>query len=168
MPPARQRWLVPPAPAESSSPTASRNSRGDLFGAQKVFVRGVLQVFAFERNQPLVAGRVRPLVDRHGEMTAADQRARIDRPVRDGIGHPLLVEAGKRAHVAGRPIVDNEHPHRPVGLRLQDEAALEFQHRAKQHGEDDGLAEQLRYRRGIIVARQYGVDRGAQTDQTAA
>ena len=54
--------------------------------------------------------------------------------------------------LSGVVIVDDQHAHRTVGLGLQDETALELQRRAEQHGEHDRLAEQLRDRRGIVVA----------------
>ena len=97
-----------------------------------------------------------------------EQQAGLVLPVRDRRGDALLVEAGERAHVAGGAVVDHEHAHRPVGLRLQDEAALELEHRAEQHGEHDGLADELRDRRGVVVLRQDRVDRRAEPHHASA
>ena len=53
------------------------HARRDLLGAEEIFVRGVFQAAAVERNQTLVAAHVGALVDGHGEMAAAEQRAGI-------------------------------------------------------------------------------------------
>ena len=131
----------------------------DLLRAQKVFVRCVLQILALERDDALIAGGIRPLVDGHGEVPATEQRSRIGRARGDGVGDARSVEAGAGAHLAGRGVVDDQHADRPVALGLQDEAAVEFQRRAEQHREHDRLAQQLRYRCGIVVPREDGVDR---------
>ena len=140
----------------------------DLLRAQEIFMRGVLEVLAFERDDALVAGGVGPLVDGHGEMAAAEQRAGIGRARRDGGGDARGVEAGAGAHLAGRGVVDDQHPHRPVALGLQDEAALEFQGRAEQHREHDGLAQELGDGRRITMTRQDGVDGRAEAHDPPA
>ncbi len=45
----------------------------------------------------------------------------------DQARHPRLVEARAGADLAGAPEVDHQHPHRTVGLGLQDEAAVKLQ-----------------------------------------
>ena len=134
------------------------HTRRDLLGAQKILVRGMLEILALERDDALVAGHVGALVDGHGEMTMAQQRARIGGTRCDGGRDPRGVEAGAGAHLAGRGVVDDQHADRPVALGLQDEAALEFQGRAEQHREHDGFAEKLRDRHRIAMTRQDGVD----------
>ena len=61
---------------------------------------------------------------------------------------PLGVEARIGAQAVGRLKVDDQERHRAVGLGLQDEAAVEFQRRAEQRRQHDGLAEQFADRRG--------------------
>src|SRR6516165_4900729 len=53
------------------------HARGDLLGAQKILMRRVFETLALERDDALVAGGVRSLVDGHGEMATAQQRARV-------------------------------------------------------------------------------------------
>ena len=79
-----------------------------------------------------------------------------------------LVEAGAGADLAGRGEIDHQHAHRPVGLRLQDEAALELERRAQQHPEHDRLAQKLGDRRRIAVAAEDLVDGGAEPHQPSA
>ena len=76
--------------------------RRDLLRAQEIFVRGVLEVAALERDQALVAAHVGALVDGHGEMAVAEQRAGVGLARRDRGGDALLVEARAGAHLAGR------------------------------------------------------------------
>src|SRR5262249_18146707 len=78
------------------------------------------------------------------------------------------IEAGAGAHLAGRGVVYDQHPHRPVTLGLEDETALEFQRRAEQHRKPDRLAQKLRDRRGIAVARKNRVDRRTGTNDAPA
>ena len=125
---------------------------GDLLGAPEVFVRGILQAAAVERDQPLVAARVGALIDGHGEVALAEQRAGRGLAGLDGAGHPALVEARAGAHLAGAAEIHHQHADRAVGLGLQDEAALDLERRAEQHRQRHGLAEQLGHRRGIVVA----------------
>ena len=143
MPPARQRWLAPPLAGAELLGDREPHARRDLLGAQEIFVRGILERAALERDQPLVAAHVGALVDGHREMAAAEQRARIGLARGHRGRDALLVEARAGPHLAGRDEVDHQHAHRPVGLRLQDEAALELQRGAEQHAEHDRLAEQL-------------------------
>ena len=122
-------------------------------------MRGVLEVFAFERDQTLITARVRALVDRHRQMTMPQELPWTILAGRHGGRHALLVEARTAAHASRRAEIDHQHPHRPVGLRLQDEAALELEHRAEHHGEHDGFPQEPRHRGGIGVAAQDGVDK---------
>ena len=140
----------------------------DLLGASEVFVRGVLEAAAVERDQSLVAARVGALVDRHGEMAAAEQRAGRGLAGLDGAGHPRRVEARAGAHIAGAAEIHHQHADRTVGLGLQDEAALDLERRAEQHGQRDGLAQQLGHRRRIIVGRENPVDRRTEPHHAAA
>ena len=117
-------------------------------------MRGVFQRAAFERDQALVAARVGALVDGHGEMAVAEQRAGRGLAGLDGAGHPRRVEARAGAHRAGAAEIDHQHADRAVGLGLQDEAAVDLQRRAEHDGEHDGLAQQLGHRLRIIVAGQ--------------
>ena len=80
----------------------------------------------------------------------------------------LLVEARAGAHLVGRDEIDDQHAHRPVGLGLQDEAALELQRGAEQHAEHDRFAEQLGDRLGIVVAGEDRVDGGPEPHDAAA
>ena len=134
----------------------------DLLGAQEILVRRMLEVLAFERDDALVARRIRSLVDGHGEMAVAEQRARIGRARGHGGGDAGGVETGAGAHLARGGVVDDQHPHRPVALGLQDEAAFEFQRRAQQHGQHDGLAQELGHGDGVVVPREDGVDGGTE------
>ena len=103
------------------------DARRDLLGAQEVFVRGVFQRAAVERHQALVAAHVRPLVDGHGEMAPAEHRAGAGLARSDRLGDARLVVARAGAHLAGNGEVHHQHAHRTIGLRLQDEAALDLQ-----------------------------------------
>src|SRR5215831_13979269 len=86
---------------------------GDLLRAQKILMRRMFEALALERDDALVAGGVRSLVDGHGQMPTAQQRARIGRSRRDGRRDTGGVEAGAGAHFAGRGVVDDQHPYRP-------------------------------------------------------
>src|SRR4051794_35785935 len=93
----------------------------DLFGPQKIFVRGVFEAAALERDQALVAAHVGALVDGHGEVTLAEQIA----------GALAFLQAGGvEARISTQPIrrleVDDEKGDRAVGPGLQDEAAFEL------------------------------------------
>ncbi len=118
----------------------------------------MFEVLAFERNDALITGGVAALIDCHCEMAFAEQRPRIGRVAGDGGGDPSSVEPGTGAHLVRCGVVDHQHPHWPVALRLQNEAALELQGRSEQHGEHDRFAQQLRHRRGILVVRKNRVD----------
>ena len=48
----------------------------DLLGAQEIFVRGILERSALERDQTLIAAHVAALIDGHGEMAVPEQRSR--------------------------------------------------------------------------------------------
>jgi hypothetical protein len=98
----------------------------------------------------------------------AQQRARIGRARGHGGGDAGGVETGTGAHLARSGIVDDQHPHRPVALGLQDEAAFEFQRRPQQYGQHDGLAQELGHGDGVVVPRQDGVDGGTEAHHAAA
>ena len=126
-------------------------------------MRGVFQIAAFERHQPLIAAHVRALIDGHGEMALAEQRAGIL-----ALLQPRRIEARIGAQPIRRLEIHDQERHRTIGLGLQDEAAVEFQRRAEQGRQHDGLAEQLADRRGIIVLGQDVVERGAEPGQPSA
>ena len=126
-------------------------------------MRGVFEIAAVERHQALIAAHVRALVDGHGEMALAEQRAGIL-----AVLQPLRIIARIGAQAIGRLEIHDQERHRAVGLGLQDEAAVEFQRRAEQRRQHDRLAEQLADRRGIIVLGQDVVERGAEPGQPAA
>ena len=159
MPPARQRWRAPSVAARNSSADREPHPGRDLLGAQEIFVRGMLEVLAFERDQALVAAVSGPW-----SMVMARWPWPSSAP---GSAAPAAMAAATRAAskraqartLPGVRVIDHQHPHRPVGLGLQDEAAFELQRRAEQHGQHDGLAQQLGHRDGIVVPRQDGVDR---------
>ncbi len=135
------------------------HARGDLFGAQKIFVRGMLEVLALERNEPLIAAHVRALIDRHGKVAVAEQLRRLGFAGGNRGSDAIGVEACTRAHFARRGEIDDQHAHRPVALGLQDETALKLKRRAQHDGQHDGFAEQLGDRERIIVIAQDGIDR---------
>ena len=135
----------------------------NLFRAQEILMRGVFQAAAFERHHPLIAAHVRTLIDGHGKMPASDQRAGIL-----ALLEPLRIEPRIGAQAIRRLEVHDHERHRTIGLGLQNEAALEFQRRAEQRRQHDGLAEQLADRRRIIVLGQDIVERGAEAGQTSA
>ena len=101
-------------------------------------------------------------------MPVAQQRSRIGRSRRDRIGDPRCVEACAGPHPSGRGVVDHQHPHRTVALRLQDEAALEFQGGAQEDREHYRLAHQLCHGDRIAVARQDGIDGRPEAGEPAA
>ena len=129
---------------------------------------GVFEVLALERNEPLIPAHVGTLVDGHGEMAAAEQLARVSGVGGDGGGNPFGVKARAGAHLAGRCEIDDEHAHRSVALRLQDETALELERGTQHDGEHDGLAQELGHRERIVVAAQDGIDRRPQPHNAAA
>ncbi len=131
-------------------------------------MRGLFEVAAFQRHQPLIPAHVGPLVDGHGEMAVAEELAGLRFTGRNRCRHAIGIEPGAGPNLARRSEVDHQHAHRTVGLGLQDKAALNFQRRAEHDGEHDGLAEQFCHRRGIIVAGQDSIDSRAQPDDAAA
>src|SRR4029450_202830 len=143
------------------------NSCGDLLRAKKIFVRRVFEPLALERYDPLIAGGIRSLIDGHGQMPAAEERACISRANCNGVRNAGGIKTGAAAHLAGCGVVDDQHPHRPVALGLENEAAFEFQGRTEQYGKHDPLAQKLRHRRGITVTRQDRVDGRAKTHEPA-
>ena len=79
-----------------------------------------------------------------------------------------MVEAGIAAKPIGRVKINNDQVHRPIGLRLQDEAALELQRRADQRRQHNGFAEEACHRLRIIVAGEDLVERIRQANDAAA
>jgi len=106
-----------------------------------------------------VAGTRRKTEDAYG----SDSLVCRDRGVR---AH--LVEARAGAHPARTGEIDHQHAHRTVGLRLEDEAAVELERGAEQHREHDRLAQQLGDRWRIVVARKNLVERAVETHDAAA
>ena len=99
MPPARQRWRAP-SPARQLLADREPHPGRDLLRAQEIFVRGVFEAAALERDQALVAAHVRALVDGHGEMAAAEQRAGVGLARGDRRRDARLVEARAGPHRA--------------------------------------------------------------------
>ncbi|MGY3405077.1 hypothetical protein ACVWZV_001190 [Bradyrhizobium sp. GM5.1] len=128
---------------------------------------GVFEAAAVERDQALVAAHVGALVDGHGEMAVAQQRAGMRASI-FGLAESRGVVARIGAQAIRRLIVHDQERHRTVGLGLENEAALELQRGAKQRGQHDGLAEQLADRRGIIVLGQDFVERRTKPHQPTA
>ena len=75
--------------------------RRDLLGAVKIFMRRVFQRPALERDQALITAHVRALIDGHGEMAFAEQRAGVGLAVANRRGNAIFVEARAGAHLAG-------------------------------------------------------------------
>ena len=89
-------------------------------------------------------------------------------PRLDRLRHRIGIEAGIAAKAIGRVEVDDDEVHRPIGLGLEDEAALELQRRADQRRQHHRLAEEAGDRRGIVVAVEDGVERRPEPDGAAA
>ena len=89
------------------------------------------------------AVHVRALVDGHGEMPLAEQRAATCLACRDCRGHTVLVEAGTGAHFVGGDEINYQHAHRTVALRLQNKPAIDLQRRAQHHREHQRFAQEL-------------------------
>ena len=136
---------------------------GELLGLAEIGVGGFGQALAFERHHALIALGVGAAVDGHGEMALAEEgghrAAEARRRARPRSGHS---RASSRHLIVGDQQID-----RPVGRSLENELALEFERGAEQRGERHSLAEQLRHRLGIVMARQDGVDHGPELDQAA-
>ena len=144
------------------------HSRRDLLGAQEIFMRGVFQRAAVERHQALVAVHVGALVDGHGEMALAEQRAAVRLARSDRRGDTVLVEAGAGAHLVGRGEIDHQHAHWAVALRLQNEAAVDLQRCAEHDGEHHRLAQELGHRIRIGMTFENLVDERPQPHHAAA
>src|SRR5207302_2139416 len=77
----RQNAAGAPVPAQAVRPGAVFLGDGEahagryLLRAAEIFMRGSLEAAAVERHHALVPAHVRALVDGHGEMTAAHERA---------------------------------------------------------------------------------------------
>jgi len=78
---------------------------------------------------------------------------------RDSLRQPFLVIARISANGIRRAKVNDQHVDRSVGLRLEDELAIELQRCAEQYRENDRLRQKLRYRLGIVVTAQNIVKR---------
>ena len=94
----------------------------------------------------------------------AEQLARLGLAAFDRRHHRVGVEAGITAQAIGRVKVDDDEVHRPVGLGLEDEAALELQRRADEGRQHHGFAEQARHRGRIIVAGEDRIERRPEAD----
>ena len=169
----RQNAAGAPAMADPLRPAAQFLRHGEtnpgrnLFRAAEIFVRRILQAAAIECHQALVAAAVEPAVDGHGQVPASDQdpgrrRAGIDR-CRNAGGIVL----GASADPIRRGVIDHQHAHRPVGLGLENEAALQLERGAEQDRQHRGLAQKLRDRNRILVPGQQLVDGGAEPHDPA-
>ena len=82
-------------------------------------MRGILKAAAVERDQTLVAAGVGALVDGHGEMAVAEQRAGGGLAGLDRAGDPRRIEPRAGADQAGAAEIHHQHADRAVGLGLQ-------------------------------------------------
>jgi len=105
-------------------------------------------------NDALVALGIAAAVNGHGEMAIAKEPA-VGRKLRKPLGREPGIAAQPSRHL----IVGDEEIDRAVGRGLEDELTLIFERGAKQRRERNGLAEKLRDRLWIIVAREDDVDR---------
>ena len=140
----------------------------DLLGLLEVGVRHLFEAVALERDDALVAVHVDALVDGHREMALAEQLAGLGLAALDRARHRVGVEAGIAAQAVRRVEVDDDQVHRPIGLGLEDEAALELQRRADQRSQHHRLAEEAGDRRRIVVAVEDGIERRPEPDGAAA
>ena len=124
---------------------------GNLLRAQKVLVRGTFEIITFQRDDALVPGGIRSLVHRHGKMAVAQQLTLPGRARGNSGSDAFRVEPGAGAYLVRSRVVDDQHPHRAVALRLQDKATIELERRSEQDGEHGRLAEQLCHRSGIAM-----------------
>ena len=177
------RFLVLPAAVllgqaldhEGASPPAApfprhgdADARLDLLGLAEIVVHRVDEAGSDNLDEALVAFGIRPLVDREGKMSGADQ-ARRRGPGGDHRGQALAIVLRIAAHRAiGGDIVRDQQLDRPVGARLQRQDAVELEHRGDRRGENDEFAEPRRDGVGIVVPAEDGIDRRAQPHQPAA
>ena len=138
-----------------------------LLGLLEVGMGDILEGTALERHDALIAIHVDALVDGHRQMPLAEQLAGLGFAQLDRLLHRIGIEAGIAAEAVRRVEVDDDQVHGTVGLRLQDEAALELQRRADQGRQHDCLTEQAGHRRRVVVARQDGIERIRQPDDAA-
>ena len=87
---------------------------------------GVFETATVERNHALVTAHVRALIDGHGKMALAEQRAGLL-----ALLQARRVETCVGAQSVGGLEIDDQKRHRAVGPGLQDEAALALQGRAE-------------------------------------
>ena len=121
-------------------------------------------------DDTLIALGVLALIDRKGDIAAADhlRHRRALAGAQADLPEAFCVVLRIAAHRAlGRHIGDDE-AHRPIAFRLQGEDAVIFERAGQHHGERDRLAENRRYRLGVIVLRQDAVDRRAEPYQSSA
>ena len=168
MPPARQRWRRTARRRAQFLRHREPDARGDLFGAQKVFVRYVLERAAIERDEALIAVHIGTLVDGHGKVPLAEQRGAGRIACRDCRGHAVFVEAGAGAHLVGGDEIHHQHPHGTVALRLQNETAIDLQRRAQHHRQHQRFTKELGDGLRIGVPRKDFVDGRAKTNHAAA
>src|SRR3990170_3292194 len=135
---------------------------GELLGLSEIGIGGLGQAIALERHHALIALGLEPAVDGHGEMAVTEQP-----PVGRKRRKPLRREARIAAQASRHLIVGDQEIDRSVGRGLEDELALEFERGAEQRGQRHGLAEKLRHGFRIGMAREDGVDRGPELDETA-
>ena len=143
-------------------------------------LRGVGQAFALDRGDALIALHAGAGIDRHREMTAAQQHLRAHRPAMNLLQrlHAFGVELGVAAHaLAGHEIGDHEGDRagaldlaafRARAAGLDDELALEFQRVADQRGDQRRLAHQARDGDGIVMGGHDGVGGRAKARHPAA
>ena len=141
---------------------------GNLLGLAEIGVGDLFQALALQRHDALIAVHVAALVDGHGERAVAEQRAGLRCAGSFRRFHRRVVETGIGADAAAGAVIDDQHIDGAVGAGLQDEASVELQRGAEQHGEHGGFGEQPGDRRGIGVAGEDRVDDRAHLDDPAA
>ncbi len=127
------------------------------------------QGFALDGRNALIAFGVRALINGHDEQAFAQQGAGpgARKAARHG-RHAFGVEPAVSAQQPFGVVVGHHIGHGPVALGLDDQASFEFQAGAHQGGQHAGLAQQIRYRLGVIVAAQDVVDHSGQPRDAAA
>src|SRR5262249_18500687 len=156
----------PRTPARLARAIVPRNRELDegreLLGLPEISVCRFREALALERNDALVALGIAAAINGHGEMAIAKEPT-VGRKCGTAFGR----EPGIAAHLPRHLIVSDEEIDRAVSRGLEDELTLIFERGAEQRRERDRLAEKLRDRLWIIVAREDGVHRSPKFHEPA-
>ncbi len=126
------------------------DERGNLLGAVEIFMRRIGQSTASKRHDALIALHLCARIDGHGQMALPEQRSRRSASVL-GFGNLFRIKARVAPQMSRRAVLHDQEADGPIGLRLQNEPAVELERSAEQAGERDRLAQQPRDRLGIGV-----------------